>query len=266
MDVTFGFDHAVVIVGRLSKATEDYRSAGFTVVPGGRHEQDPTHNALIAFRDGSYLELLATTNPLVPPLLRILRSTPMWERLLSRREPIESRFLGHFAEGTGLADFALSASPIGSAVQSAREHGLAVEDPFEISRVRSHGERLEWRVAIPLSGDLPFLIEDVAPREKRVPHGEDVVHRLGASSAAELTVSVRDLEEAARHYGALLGRPLDASDGREVTFVVGETAVKVVGTDAASKEGPSAMTPGVEGVPPPVPPGIYCAGLALRQA
>ncbi len=55
MDVTFGFDHAVVIVPRISKATEGYRWAGFTVIPGGRHEGGTTHNALIPFRDGSYL-------------------------------------------------------------------------------------------------------------------------------------------------------------------------------------------------------------------
>jgi hypothetical protein len=265
VDVTFAFDHAVVIVPRLSKAIEDYRRAGFTVVPGGRHEGGPTHNALIAFRDGSYLELLATTNPFVPPLLRILHTTPLWGRLLSRHAPIERRFLGHFAKGTGLVDFALLASPISSAIHAARECGLAIEGPFTMSRARPDGERLEWRVAIPLSDDLPFLIEDVTLREKRVPYGEGAAHRIGASGAAELTVSVRDPEEAARRYGALLGRHPDASEGRLVTFIVGKTAVKVVGTDAARKDGPSILTLEVGGVPPPVPPGIYAAGIALRE-
>jgi hypothetical protein len=33
-----------------------------------------------------------------------------------------------------------------------------------MSRVRQDGERLEWKVAIPLSNELPFLIDDVTPR------------------------------------------------------------------------------------------------------
>ncbi len=131
----------------------------------------------------------------MPLLLRILH-TPLWGRLLSRRSPIERRFLGHFAKGAGLVDFALLASPISSAVHAARERGLAIEGPFTMSRVRSDGERLEWQVAIPLSNDLPFLIQDVTRREKRVPYREGAAHRIGASGAAELTVSVRDLEEA----------------------------------------------------------------------
>jgi catechol 2,3-dioxygenase-like lactoylglutathione lyase family enzyme len=265
VDVTFGFDHAVVIVPRLPKAIDDYRRAGFTVVPGGRHEGSPTHNALIAFRDGSYLELLASTNPFVPLLLRILHTTPLWGRLLSRRSPIERRFLGHFGKGTGLVDFAPLASPIGSAVHAARERGLAIEGPFTMSRARPDGERLEWQVAIPLSNDLPFLIEDITLREKRVPYGEAAAHRIGVSGAAELTVSVRDLKEAGRRYEALLGRHPDASEGRLLTFIVGKTAVKVVGTDAARKDGPSNLALEVGGVAPPVPPGIYSAGIALRE-
>ena len=94
------------------------------MVPGGRHEGGTTHNALIAFRDGSYLELLASTNPFVPPLLRILHTTPLWGRLLSGRAPIERRFLGHFAKGTGLLDFALLASR--SALRSMQRASVAL--------------------------------------------------------------------------------------------------------------------------------------------
>jgi hypothetical protein len=185
------------------------------VVPGGRHEGGTTHNALIAFRDGSYLELLATTNSFVPLLLRILHTTPLWGRLLSRRSPIERRFLGHFGKGTGLVDFAPLASPISSAVHAARERGLAIEGPFTMSRVRSDGERLEWQVAIPLSNDLPFLIEDVTLKEKRVPYGEGAAHRIGASGAAELTVSVWDLEEAPKAQSVQRqgARPTDPRGG-----------------------------------------------------
>jgi hypothetical protein len=55
-------DHFVVVVADLETAIRNYTTAGFTVVRGGRHNIG-THNALIAFADGSYLELIAFLNP-----------------------------------------------------------------------------------------------------------------------------------------------------------------------------------------------------------
>ena len=55
-------DHVVIAVRDLAGASADFRSLGFTVVRGGTHPGGWTHNALIAFSDGSYLELLAPTD------------------------------------------------------------------------------------------------------------------------------------------------------------------------------------------------------------
>src|SRR5262249_58019959 len=53
-----GIDHLVVAVPDLDAAIESYQSVGFHVVRGGRH-QVGTHNALVPFADGVYLELIA---------------------------------------------------------------------------------------------------------------------------------------------------------------------------------------------------------------
>ena len=53
-----GIDHLVIVVPELEAAVASYRGLGFTVVPGGRHPIG-THNALIAFEEGAYLELIA---------------------------------------------------------------------------------------------------------------------------------------------------------------------------------------------------------------
>src|SRR3989442_9442731 len=53
-----GIDHLVIVVPDLPSASKSYQALGFTVVPGGRHPVG-THNALIAFGDGSYVELIA---------------------------------------------------------------------------------------------------------------------------------------------------------------------------------------------------------------
>ncbi len=54
-----GIDHVVILVKDLAQATADYTELGFTVVPGGEHSDGASHNALIAFADGSYIELFA---------------------------------------------------------------------------------------------------------------------------------------------------------------------------------------------------------------
>src|SRR3989442_1649074 len=53
-----GIDHIVIAVVDLAVASRNYEGLGFTVVPGGRHPVG-THNALIAFADGAYIELIA---------------------------------------------------------------------------------------------------------------------------------------------------------------------------------------------------------------
>ena len=54
-------DHIVILVRNLEEAIADYTALGFTVTPGGVHADGATHNALVPFDDGSYLELIAFT-------------------------------------------------------------------------------------------------------------------------------------------------------------------------------------------------------------
>src|SRR5207237_5052596 len=46
----------------LGRAIAEYRGLGFSVEPGGRHPVG-TENALIALRDGAYIELIAFESP-----------------------------------------------------------------------------------------------------------------------------------------------------------------------------------------------------------
>jgi len=57
-----GIDHIVIVVSELESAIASFTSAGFTVVRGGKHPIG-THNALIAFADECYLELIAFVKP-----------------------------------------------------------------------------------------------------------------------------------------------------------------------------------------------------------
>lgn len=180
-------DHAVIVVRDLSVAIRDYTALGFTVVPGGTHADGATHNALIAFADGSYLELLAFTAPDQP------QSHPWWPRL---------------AEGEGLEDFALLSNNLPADSDRWRAVNPAVVGPVAGGRVRPDGQHLRWRTTRipPGAGDaaLPFVIEDSSPRVWRVPAGDATNHALSVTGIAGVIVAVRAIPDHLAEYMALL--------------------------------------------------------------
>ena len=177
-----GIDHIVIVVPDLERASDGYRSLGFSVVPGGRHPSLGTHNALVAFADGSYLELLAFT---------VASSPHRWFSILRA--------------GGGLADFCAVTDDLGADVGRLRQAGVAVSEPFALGRERPDGYRLEWMMATPQdvsAGAIPFLIKDITPREERVPRQH--AHPNGTAGIRCLSVAVSGAETARRMYAAVV--------------------------------------------------------------
>ncbi len=172
-------DHLVIAVDDLARAIADYTRLGFTVVPGGEHPDGATHNALVAFADGTYLELLAFLAP--NPAHR------WWGR------------------GPGLIDFAVLPDDTAAVVAEAQARGLALSGPSTGGRVRPDGVRLVWQTALAPARGLPFLCGDVTPRSLRLPDPASWHHANGALGITRLTVAVADLALAAAQYQALLG-------------------------------------------------------------
>jgi|TARA_B100000959_G_C14882247_1_gene583051 catechol 2,3-dioxygenase-like lactoylglutathione lyase family enzyme len=52
-------EHVFIRVDDLDAATEDFQSLGFHVIHGGVHSSGVTHNALIHFQNGTFIELVA---------------------------------------------------------------------------------------------------------------------------------------------------------------------------------------------------------------
>ena len=217
-------DHFVILVRDLDRATANYAAAGFTVTPGGKHTAGGTHNALIGFADGTYLELIAFREPDRPQAHR------WWRRL---------------AQGEGFVDYALLSDDLAADVPELRTRGLEVADPVAGGRLRPDGQRIGWRnlplVPEPAANGLPFLIEDTTPRELRVPGGAAAAHPLGATRVAGLSIVVSDLAAAARELSALLdlhGRRVEGPPGEALRFDVGEQWLKLLApTDPASDAG-----------------------------
>lgn len=222
MPSAFQFDHAVVWVTDVDRAATDYAALGFTVTPGGEHEGGATRNALIAFADGSYLELLTLSRPWQRRLLPWQRRLGLLGRALDRRTGLERRFLRRMAGREGLIDFALRPDGMEGGLGHARAAGLEVEGPLPGRRVQPDGEEVAWQLGIPRAPEVPFLCADVTPHERRVPAGAAREHSNGVLGVARIVVAVENLEASSARYRALLGRephtavetPLAGSRGR----------------------------------------------------
>jgi glyoxalase-like protein len=175
-------DHVVFVVRDLTAAMDDHRRRGFTVTPGGEHADGVTHNALIPFADGSYLELVAFHD-----LSRGL--THRWWKVA--------------AGGGGLADFALLSDDL--AADTAALGELVAHPPAQGGRTRPDGTQLKWRTAV-LVPPLPFLIEDLTARDLRVPGGAETLHANGATGITALALGAHDVAEAEWGYAKLRER------------------------------------------------------------
>jgi hypothetical protein len=175
-------DHVVLVARDLNSAIADHRRRGFTVTPGGEHADGATHNALITFADGSYLEIVAFHD-----LARAL--THRWWKIA--------------ADGGGLADFALLSDDL--AADSTALAELVKTPPKDGGRIRPDGVELKWRTAV-LKAPLPFVIEDITARDLRVPGGAAAEHANGAIGIAAVTIGAVDVADAEWRYAKLRER------------------------------------------------------------
>ncbi|MCJ2093641.1 MULTISPECIES: VOC family protein [unclassified Methylobacterium] len=228
-------DHIVIAVRDLDDAAADYAALGFTVVRGGAHANGITHNVLVIFEDGAYLELIAWKRP--DPGNR-------WWDVYERA-------------GEGLIDFALLPDEIEAVVAGAQARGLDIQNPIPGGRNRPDGARLEWRTARSPRPDVPFLCGDVTPRSLRVQEGAVRRHGNGVVGVATLTVVVADLEASVRRNAALLGfspPTIQAEDvagapARSATLTLANGTAVTWASPAAS-EGPLAASLAARGEGP----------------
>jgi len=173
-------DHAVFVTDDLDRAIAEWRARGFTVEPGGRHPRGSV-NALIAFADGAYIEIIAFPVP---------QEDFFWWRVLQQ-------------DGPGPIDLALLPQDLDAVLAEAGSAGLGYEPAQDGGRKRPDGQTLLWRTARPSATDLPFFCADVTARELRVPAAP--AHANGATGIAGIAVAVRDLARSAERWRALTG-------------------------------------------------------------
>ena len=204
-----GIDHIVIAVHNLDAAIETYGGLGFTVVEGGRHPYG-SHNALIGFADGSYIELLA--------FYEDSPAHPWWDLLHQR--------------GGGLIDFCMATDDIRADLAAFRAKGVDAGDLTDGGRRRPDGYEVRWinnKVGGDFQGVMPFIIEDVTPREERLPKA--TAHANGVTGIHCLSLATAKIERDAGIMSAVLkreGQPFDddALGASGIRFTVGTHIVE----------------------------------------
>ena len=178
-------DHLVILVRDLELASADYESLGFTITKGGEHADGLTRNALVPFQDGTYLEIVTFLDPEDPT-----DNVWGWRRFHPRE---------------GLIDYCAASDDLDADVKRLASLGFGVEGPEDGGRRLPDSTNIRWRSArIRQEGRIfPFLIEDLTPRELRVPGGSEANHPNGALGVSHLEISAPDRESATTSLAAL---------------------------------------------------------------
>lgn len=217
-------DHVLIANRVLEETIGDYEKLGFNVFPGGTHHSGKSRNALVSFQDGTYLELIAPTNPDGP-----------FDEATERR----------FANGDGLIQFAVSSENVEHEAQHLAHHGLKVSPVNGNGRVRLDGQRTDWqtiRVSTPEDVALPFIISDVTPRNVRVPDGKNAVHPNGITRVLGVTNVVSNLADTVNYYQQLFhdrGTSVETDiegAGSAIRFTIGDQWLELV--EPAAGENP----------------------------
>jgi hypothetical protein len=236
-------DHLVVAVPDLGGAMKTYRDLGFTVVAGGRHTGVGTENALIAFRDSSYLELVGFHEP---------RPDHRWWAPLQK--------------GGGLVDFCLQTDDLAGDASVLRAAGVDMSELEHRHRLRPDGVEVRWVCALARGahrGVAPFVIAEETGRDERVPR--ERTHANGVSGIGTVTVAVDDLMAVRGWYARALGTAgqdvacpeLGAAGAR---FTIGPHRFEFLGPTGAgavrqwlASRGPSPYAVTLVGAPRPAP-------------
>ena len=200
--MTLRFDHAIIAVHDLDTATANYQALGFNALYGGVHTGGTTHNALIYFADGSYLELLAPTGNAPDP------------------GATRTDFSALVAGGEGLIGCAFGAENLQSAAAPMRERGLALTELRKGGRERSDGVALQWE-SVGIEGSLsPFFIGDVTAHTLRVLDDTDSTAQPNSVTGI---AEVHFLKSAAlsQRYAQIFGAEQD-------TYEVSGTIIKLI--------------------------------------
>ncbi|MCU4924370.1 VOC family protein [Halobacteria archaeon AArc-dxtr1] len=197
-------DHVTIAGSSLAELETAFSDAGIDPEYGGEHDGLPTHMSIVGFEDGTYLELIAKAAP---------ETAPFWDDAMEN--------------DAGPCAWAARSADLDADIARLRENGIAVDGPHPYTRDRPDGEPAEWRLAFLGDGEpgklLPFLIEDVTPRERRVSSTPSAAE-AGLTGIETVVLAVEDVDAAVD----AVRRAFDAPDPDRLVVDAGPFAGTVV--------------------------------------
>jgi hypothetical protein len=143
--MSFVLDHVIVHVANLDQATADWRAVGLEATDGGTHPTLGTRNAIVRFRDGSFLELLTIEDrekarELTPATLAFAELHP-----------------------DGPIHWSIRTRDIDDAAERLRAAGVRAGPVREGRGLRNSGKVARWRMLMIEEPAFPFLVEYAGP-------------------------------------------------------------------------------------------------------
>lgn len=220
-------DHIVLL---LSPSDFDnvpsWLADNFTIIDGGTHSKGTSHNKLIIFEDGTYLELFSWVDP-PPSNVPAHADFPGWaDKPLGCI--IDWAITGADAHGK----FHHVTTQLKDLLSDGENLNIGYDQPIAGGRRRKDGQELRWVTTRPRrlntadgknDTDLgvPFFCHDISVREARVPYVKNsidswpglVTHASGVVGIAGLTIAVPKtrIKAFVKLYEAILGIKAEAS-------------------------------------------------------
>ncbi len=181
----FQLDHVVIVVPSLVWAIEQFQALGFKVDLGG--DNGPTHNALISFEDGSYVELVCVRSALMKNVFRFLCRTRCIYLVKPFISDLTFRFACLLGGSSGIQDWCVKHE---SLAQVREKFGFSRTSRIEkLTRIKPDLEIVEWRLLAPIERRLPFLIEDITDSALRIPSASAHKHANGCVGISGLLLN-----------------------------------------------------------------------------
>jgi len=178
-------DHVTAAGSDLGTMQSKLAGVGIKSEYGGPHNNHATEMALVSFKDGSYLELIAIQRSADP-------------------QAVAAHYWSKYMQGNaGPAAFAVRAKDLAGEVARLKEAGIAVTPPVRAGRDRPDGVKLEWETSNtgsePNGTFFPFQIHDFTPRDQRAfPNGKPTTDDFGG--VGQVVIAVKDLNAAIARY------------------------------------------------------------------
>ncbi len=201
-------DHVVILVKDLEEAIKQYQKEGFKVSRGGRHDNGVTENALIHFKNGTFLELLALRKRWKTHFIKLLFQIGYFKiDSQSLRFGFQQRFVGKALYSLeGIIDFCLLATASEQDFLEIKQRNINTTHLIPMQRLKPDGQLLRWKIFAPFSPYLPFVMTPYEPPFSPLP--ANLEHSNGIQGIEKISVCVpeNEFEGAVQAYIQLLGK------------------------------------------------------------